>query len=323
VERDELASALGRWVDAGLIDEEHAAAIRGYEAEVAGPPRRLPPVAEAIADVGIVLGLAAAAVLWATLARDQAHGARLVLSVGITIALLVGGGVVRRSTEPRFGRIASTLWLLGSLSIGLVVLDAYIASTGEGREVPSVVGLAAGVPIAAAGWITHAFDRRVPTMVGAFVGTLTTGIGLLVWLLEDASAAATQNAIAAMLAAIGTAWLAAAIAGRLRPSREAGLLGVAPILVAPIFLVDRRAGTALLLGVAASAMLMAIGIRLPGWSVMVVSAVGLFGYLTGTLVYFFEDSLGVPLVLLIAAVLMIALAVAVVRLRRPPEDPTP
>jgi uncharacterized membrane-anchored protein len=66
---------------------------------------------------------------------------------------------------------------------------------------------------------------------------------------------------------------------------------------------------------------MGVGISLPGWSVMIVSAVGLFGYLTATLVHFFEDSLGVPIALLVAAALMVAVAAIVVRVRRPPGNP--
>jgi ABC-type transport system involved in multi-copper enzyme maturation permease subunit len=89
-----------------------------------------------------------------------------------------------------------------------------------------------------------------------------------------------------------------------------------------MFLVDQIPGMALLIGVTLSAGVMGTGVQLAGSATLVAGAIGLFGYLTGTLIHFFEDSLGVPLVLLIAAVVMIALAAAVVRLRRPGAPPT-
>jgi hypothetical protein len=314
---DELEGALARWVEAGLIGADQAAAIRRHEAGGAGPVRRLPPAAEAVADLGIVLGVAAAAVLWGNLAGRGAHTARLGLSAGVALLLLVAGAVLRRSDEPGLGRISSLLWLLASLGIGVAVFDTYAASTGSASDLPTVVTLGAGVPMAMVGWVTHVLDRRAMTMVGAFLGTITTGVGLVVWAFEDASADVSATAMAGVLALIGIVWIGATLVGRLRPTREAGVLGVLPILIAPVFLLDRSIDWALLVGVVASAALMGIGVRLPGWLAMIVSGVALFGYLTTTLVHYFEDSLGVPLVLLIAAALMIAVAATVVRLRRP------
>jgi hypothetical protein len=52
----------------------------------------------------------------------------------------------------------------------------------------------------------------------------------------------------------------------------------------------------------------------------------LFGYLTGMLVRYFEDSLGVPAALAVAGVLLLGLAVVSARLMRavrPPSAPPP
>jgi hypothetical protein len=274
-----------------------------------------------VADVGIVLGVAAAAVLWVRLAGagDDRDVARIALSVGVTLGLLIGGAVLRRADEEGFHRIASVLWFLASLGVGIVVVDAYEASSGS--DLPSVTMLGAGVPMLVLGWITHTVDRRAPTMVGAFAGTLTTAIGLVVWLTDDVGDEARLVAVAAVLAAVGIIWLVVALTDRLRPPGQAGVLGAGALLIAPLFLIDRSTGAALLVGVALSAGLMGIGVRLAGSATLIVGAIGLFAYLTGMLIHFFEDSLGVPLVLLIAAVVMIALAAAVVRLRRPAAPP--
>lgn len=316
----DLDGRLRRWVAASLITDDQALAIRRHEGGRAPVPR-LPVPAEAVADVGIVLGIAAAAVLWVRLANDDRDGARILLSAGVTLALLVGGALMRRADEAGFRRIASVLWLVASLAIGIVVVDVYEASAGA--DLPSVTMLGAGVPMLLVGWTTHVLDRRAPTMLGAFAGTVTTSVGVVVWLTDGATDDARVAAVAAVLAVVGVAWLAVALAGPLRPRDRVGVLGTGALLVAPLFLFDQAAGTALLLGVALSAGVMAIGVRLEGAATLIAGAIGLFGYLTGTLVHFFEDSLGVPLVLLIAAVLMIGLAAAVVRLRRSRGDPTP
>jgi hypothetical protein len=316
----ELEARLRRWVASGLISEEQARAIRRHEGHE-GPEPHLPVSAEAVADVGIVLGLAAAAVLWGRLAGDGRDGARLALSAAVTVGLFVGGALMRRADEAGFRRIASVLWLAATLAIGVVVADVYAVSAGP--QLPAVTTLGAGVPMLVAGWITHARDRRAPTLLGAFAGSVTAAVGLVVWLTEDAADDTRLALLAVALGAVGVVWLAAGLAGRISPTDRVGMLGGGALLVAPLFLVDQATGTALLLGIGLSAALMGIGVRVTGAATLIAGAIGLFGYLTGTLVHFFEDSLGVPLVLLIAGVLMIAIAAAVVRLRRSRSVPPP
>lgn len=314
-----LEAALRRWMDAGLIDDALADRIRRHEAAGAEPARRLPPAAEAIADLGIVLGIASAAVAWGSLAERHDDGVRLLLSAVVTTALLAGGALLRRSREPGVQRIASALWLFGSLGTGIVVVDVY-ALGGDMDDLPSVVTLGAGVPMLVTGWATHTIARRTPTLVGAFAGTVTTGVGLVTWWLADAGDA-EPVAIAVVLVSIGAAWVAAVLTGRLRPRGDAAiLLGALSLLIAPLFVAEVATGASLLIGVGISAVLMGIGVRVPGWALMIVGAIGSFGYLTGTLVHFFQDSLGVPLVLLIAGAILVALALLLVRLRRPSEE---
>jgi hypothetical protein len=314
-----LEARLRRWVTAELITQDQADAIRRHEG-MEGPVPHLPVPAEAVADIGIVLGLAAGGVLWSRFAGDGRDGARLALSAGVTVGLLVGGALLRRADEAGFQRIASVLWFAATLAIGVTVTDVYALSAG--RQLPAVTTLGAGVPMLAMGWITHAVDRRAPTMLGAFAGSVTTAVGLVVWLAEDATEDARLTMLSLTLGAVGIAWLAAGLVGWITPRDRAGVLGAGALLVAPLFLLDQATGAALLLGVATSAALMAIGVRLAGTATLIAGAIGLFGYLTGTLVHFFQDSLGVPLVLLLAGVLMIAIAAATVRLRRSRAAPS-
>jgi hypothetical protein len=89
------------------------------------------------------------------------------------------------------------------------------------------------------------------------------------------------------------------------------------LVIAPTFFFEQALGAALLLGVGVAVATTALGLRSEGWLGLVVGGVGLFGYITGAIVRFFGESLGAPLALLIAGVLLLGVAFAITRWRRP------
>ena len=57
---------------------------------------------------------------------------------------------------------------------------------------------------------------------------------------------------------------------------------------------------------------------------LVLGAIGLFGYLVGAIVYYLEDTVGLPVALLLCGLVLLGVAIGTARLRRftTPSRPT-
>lgn len=312
--RESVSRQLDRWVEHGLITSDQADAIRRFELAGA-PPVRLPPVAEAAAYLGILLALAAAFALWTQLAEDAGDPTRLWFSGGIALVLLLVGWAVGRSQERAMRRLGATLWLLAAVAAGFVTLDGYVVAT-DGNDLPDVTTLAVGVTGLIVGGGTYLLRGEATTQVAAFLGLAVTVVGFPVWLIDDPQ---TRSwAIAVALLSAGAVLLGLDALRRLPPSRVGAILGSAVAEIAPLFPLGEggQTGPSFLVGAAASTALIVAGVRLPGWVVMVVGALGLFGYLTGTILHYFGETVGAPLALLAGGAVMFVVALAVTRLRR-------
>lgn len=299
----ETLARLDRWVEHGLISAEQAEGIRKFEGT--GPARdRLPPVAEAVAYLGILLAVAAALALWIRLADDGSGDVpRLAVSVGVTVVLLAAGWPVGARPDPAMRRIGAALWLLGTIGAGFATLDGYVAAT-DGSP-PDVTTFAVGTTALLVGGGAYLLRREAATQVGAFLGAAVAIVGLPVWLLSEDAAART---LPVLLLVLGATWLLADALGWLPPSGVGRVLGAIAALLAPLFGVEEAPGAWLLLGSAVSAGLLVAGVRLPGTAVTVLAGLGLFGYLTGTILHFFGETIGAPLALLLGAAVLLAVA---------------
>ncbi len=316
---ESVSRQLDRWVEHGLITADQADAIRRFERAEA-PPVRLPPVAEAAAYLGILLAVAAAYALWTQLAEDEGDPTRLWLSGGFVLVLLLVGWAVGRGEERATRRLGATLWLLAAIAAGFVTLDGYRVAT-DGGGLPDVTTLAVGVAGLIVGGGTYLLRREAATQVAAFLGLVVTLVGLPVWLIDDPE---THSwAIVVALLSAGAAWLGLDAQRRLPPSRVGAVLGSIAVEIAPLFALAEggQTGPSLLVGTAVSAGLLLAGVRLPGSAVMVVAALGLFGYLTGAILHYFGETVGAPLALLAGGALMLGVALVVTRLRRKEGPP--
>src|SRR3990172_4391307 len=109
---DELRGDLERWVKAGLLTGDQAAAIVAHEARPAAPNGGVSVLAEALGYAGAALAIAGIATALGQ-SWDSLSSAVRVISAAIPTALaLAAGSMLRSKTEPAFRRLMSLLWFL-------------------------------------------------------------------------------------------------------------------------------------------------------------------------------------------------------------------
>lgn len=303
----DLEARLERWTSAGLITPEQADRIGLFAANEAPPHGKLTPGTEAISYLGVVLALAAMFATWGQL--ETRDGARLVLTGLTTLGLAGAGWILARSPDGSLARLGAILWLLATGTVAFATVDAYLLAGDP--DLPEVVPLAVGVAMAVVGWTSYAIRQQAISHVAAFAGTATTAVGMALWLAGEDE----PGAIGASLLALGIAWLFAA---RVMVAPAAGItLAAGAVAVAPTFFAEAATGPALLLGIVLGATTTVVGLRGAGWGGLAIGGVALFGYTTAAIVHFFGETIGAPLALLSGGVLLLGVAIAVSRLRRP------
>ena len=110
-------------------------------------------------------------------------------------------------------------------------------------------------------------------------------------------------------------WIVAGRIGAMKPPAVALALGAVGVVIAPTFAMV-PAGFGLVLGTVGSAALLAASVGLRNTPTLVLGALGLFAYLTGTIVRYLSDTIGVPVALLLSGVVLVGVAVATSRLKR-------
>lgn len=307
-----LSEDLRRWLDAGLVSRAQAEALAEFEAaRVRGSRRAL--IVEAVGYLGAVLAAAGAGVALGQAWGDLRIWQRLAASFGTAGALLVGGIAISRLDEPAIRRLMSVLWTLsvGSLAWGLIVLGVDVLDLAEER-MPLFVG---GMSLAYAGalwWV-----RRWPAQqVVAFVALQVTVAGAILAPPGEAPAWAPMLAIWA----VGAGWLALGWRGLLASSGMAPALGALAMVWAPTF--GGGMDWNVLLGLGTSAALMGLSVPMRETVLLAIGSVGAFGYLVGTAVTYFGETVGVPLALLFAGLAVLAVAVLGGRLLRLTRRPS-
>ena len=269
----------------------------------------------------MVLALAATFALWAQL--DPGTWERAVLTVGVTVVACMAGWILGSGEDPGLGRLGATLWLLatGLAAFGAAsVLQAIEPGRVTQGDVDEPMALAIGVAMAGVGWLGYLIRHHPITHVGAFAGTVALG-GAVAVVSSAADGGVQPHWIGVALAGVGIAWYLAS--PRLAGPQVGPTLATGALVVAPLFGMDRATDLAMVLGVAVSAVAVALGIRAAGWGGLAIGGVALFGYSTAAIVHFFGDTIGAPLSLLIAGALLLIVAVMVTRLRRSPGGPAP
>jgi len=306
---DDLGGRLLRWVDASLITSEQAEAIRAFE-EVPAEPRRVPLIAEALGYLGAALALAAGIVALGDSWQDLSDAARLGALGGAVVVLLVGG-FLARGDEPAIQRLGSVLWLLSVLT-SLWFFSTLFEDT---LEVPNdAMRLAVGAAGVAYGGVLYAVRRKALQQLGLAAGSvvLAWGVGELV---TDEKLFEFDVWIGPAIWLLGVAWLVLTKFEILLPEQTGYSIGAVVALLGPMFREEDQLLGAVL-GIGTAVVLLAASVRLNEIVLLGLGAVGLFIHLVRAIGEAFADTIGMPLVLLASGVLLIAIALAAVRLKR-------
>lgn len=216
---DAVATATERWVEAGILDEETAAAIRRFETdrdEEGFVQRRLARIVGLMGAVLVGAGiLASLAANWESLSEAVRTG----VLVAAPILSASAGVLLDRRGLPLGGR---ALWVLGAFLVGpsTGLLAEMHAPQMELFGLLLVWGLVA-LPMG------HAFESR-----------LATGLGIATLLLAAVDAAPSETG-AFVAAALGAVVIAAVIPLRSRTPRlitTYQVVGFAPVIVTLLWL---------------------------------------------------------------------------------------
>ena len=227
-----VVALLDRWTSAGVLDQAQAEKIRAFELEAIDVGRpdtdksRVHVIAEALGYLGGMLGVVGLVVLLADFWSEFTEGARIGVSAGATAALIIGGILVPETVSPAMLRLRTFLWLLATVSSGLmawVLVDAIFDTTEVRRE-----WLAVGIVTATVSGALWAGRSRpvqqftavtgaaiaVGTAIGEVASAGFSGIGLwvtgsllAVTQLRKSSVRALVNLIAGSIATVVGAFL--------------------------------------------------------------------------------------------------------------------
>jgi hypothetical protein len=167
------------WVNAGLIREDQADAIRAYEDTKRARPaavRRLPLGAELAVYVGSLIALMGGQMVIVRAWDGLGYPGRL--AVGLVVALVgfVAGRVLARIHESGTDRLASFMWVIGTGGVAIAVATTLLELDVRPRAWVAVVTGAAVVIVSALLWRNRE-DRplQLATSIG---GLVVVGIGL-------------------------------------------------------------------------------------------------------------------------------------------------
>jgi hypothetical protein len=303
----DLSAKLRRWVEAGLIEPEQAEAIEAHEREHSPPPRRISLVTEALGYVGAVLALAGLSVALANVWVDLTPLTRSMVLFVAAAVFLVAGWPMRGSQEPALARLSSVLWFLstGALAWALLVL-ALDELDLDDAEASALMGAGTALYALTLWRIQRRSLQQVALLFGGaqalLSGIAVTGddvdgwvFGLVLWL-------------------AGLAWVSLARVEVMVPADTAFVLGGFLMLVGPGIGAGDFDWLFILAFVTAGGLMIA-SVALERTSLLALGTVGMFVYLIWAVVKYFGDSLGVPLALTLAGVLVLAVAIVAGRLR--------
>lgn len=310
----DLPRRVDRWVDAGVISREQAEAILAMEGPEAPPERGVPLVTEALGYLGAALALAAGAVALGRYWEELPTGTLLGISGAGAALLWLGGWLVRSARDPAIERLGSVLWALSVAGVGWFL--QILADQGFDLT-PNQTWLTVGAGTSVYGGVLYVVRRRSLQQVVLFAGLVTLA-GNLGWQIGRALdvPGGSEHGLATALWLLGIAWVLLAWRGVVRPPNTAYALGAvvslyAPILWGPEALFD----LAVIVGLVTAAALLGASVAVHRTVLLGLGAVGVFGYLVGVIERYFGDTLGTPLVLLVAGVALLGTAVLTARLR--------
>ncbi len=299
---DDLAGALQRAVEARILSADQAQAVLAAE-EVREPGGCRLPVTEALGYLGGLLALSGAVTLGIQYWREVPTAGRLGLFALVAAITWLVGARIADGSELALIRLRGALWFASSAAVAALASQFAwdVAHAGE-----SVVWLSAGAAAAVQAGLLWRLRDRPAQHLACLAGVLAAAGGA-------ADIAGGPAAVGLAVAAAGAAWVAAGWLAVLPPPVLALVGGGVAVLVGAAITADDWSDAAPLLGLAASAVLVAVGVATVRTPLTIVGLVGGFGYLPWTIGHFFADSLGVPLAMLLCGVALLAVTLVVLR----------
>ncbi len=305
--RSELATLLERAVAEQIITAEQATAVRALQAEPASAIRRsrVPVYAEVFGYLGAVLVTVGAVSLDAQFWDDLAVAVRLLILGGAAVVLWGVGALVDDRADPALWRLRSAMWLLSTAAAagfaGILAADGF---DWDGEPVALTAGAAAAVMSAGLWRLQDRPAQHLTTLAGAAVavgagaawasGSFLMGTGL--WLL-------------------GALWVLGGLGGNLPPRYAALPAGAGLALLGAGVTSQQWEGLGPVFGLITAVALLGVGAGRGQLWLTVAGIVGLLIYVPWTSTYYFADTMGVPLTLLLSGLVLLAGALSTFRHR--------
>ncbi len=277
--------------------------------------RRISLLTEAAAYVGTILilagGIAAIGQRW--------HGitgwGRVGVFAGAAVFFLLVGVIVRRVREPAIQRLVDVVWFLSVA--GVAGATGFAAHDVFGNSGP-VTALAVGVAVTVYAAVLWLVRRHALENFAVFAGLVVTVCGLIVTIGSSPPAFVFTLA----LWGLGLVWAGLGWRRYAEPLWVSVPSGVILALFAPVLAVGEY-GWVYAIGIGTAAAAMAASVPLRNTPLLALGSLAMFGYVTGVVVRYFHESLGVPGALAITGVLILGLAVVTARLMRATRPPKP
>ncbi|HCJ10833.1 MAG TPA: hypothetical protein DHW14_06695 [Clostridiales bacterium] len=305
----ELESRLKDWVARGFLTPRQAEDIRRFEVARVRPSPA-PVAGEVLGYIGGALSLAALFAIITQFWRELGTGGQIALAALVAAACLAGGWALSAGAAPQAKRLGCFLMFLGTAAFGFLS-GLVTARLAVDPDVPPLVGSLGALLVGVALWRRH---RTSLQLVGVAVP-----LAVLVVAFANLCLSSSQAVFVGFsYLVLGCLWSAAGELGRLAPRTAAWAVGCLMMLAAPqILAVDawRSGGGYLVLGCVMSVALMAVALWRGRGAPLGFGAAGIVIFVPQALHSLFEDVIGVPIALLLAGVLLVAMSAVVVRVR--------
>jgi hypothetical protein len=297
-----LPRHLDEWVRASLITEAQADAIRAFEDRRA-PRASITLISEALGYLGAALAAAAAAVLVGRSWNDASPGLRILLPGVASLAMVAAGWSLRRTEDAAIARLASVLWLLAAGLSGW--FGGQLASDGfDASDQGVVLGVGIGVTVTAVP--LYLVRRRTLQQLAVIAGLMILAAGTF-W--------GSGISVGLAYLVLGFGWTALGWMGGAEPRRVSLTLGPLAGLTGALVVSGDRTNVGVWLGIAVSVGLVAASVSLRHTPMLGLGVGGLFAFSVWAIGFYFGETIGTPLVLLVAGLILLAVAFVAARLR--------
>jgi uncharacterized membrane protein len=303
----DLAPLIDRWVGAGIISTDQAERIRADLASMPSRPHETKGgslVAEAMGYLGGVIVLVGLGLVVGWFWDDMSTLARIALTGGAAVLLLVAGALVSSGLGEAGGRLRAMLWFGSSGALfGCLAILGSESLHWDGDQVVTLAATGTTV-VSAALWAVH---RRLPQHI-ATLANLVTAVGAGTSLVTESYPWPGLAVWGVGVVWVGLSWFC------VFPRRSGMALGAISAIIGALIVESEPWGTPLALTTVAALVLAAVAKR--DLVVLGVASVGTLIVLPMAVDRYFPGVLPAALSLVGVGLVLVVLAVSVARRRR-------